>query len=635
MNVKHFQIKQTQKRLLVMILLAIFLFVVVGIKVAFVSVVDSEMLRSRALTQWTRGLPLIAERGKILDTNGNTLAVSYTTFDVYVRAKEVTNPEAMAAKLATMLNIDYGFVLEKAKNKNISESKLKSQISSDMASKIGALRLDGVFLSENNKRYYPYGDLMTQLLGFTTIDGIGQAGLEAYFNEELKGTNGKLLVESDLQGKELDNTLRWYLPSLPGMNIQLTLDTRIQLAAEQALDQLMIEQKPKTASAIVMNPNTGEILAMASKPSFDLNAPPRNNVAFLLDAMKNRMIVDVYEPGSTFKVLTMAAAIESGAAHLSDTFYDPGYRMVDGEKIKCWKLTGHGHQTLMDGLCNSCNSVFVDLALRMGTENFYGWLNKMGIGAKTGIEFLGEASGIMMDKDVVKRVDLARIGFGQAVAVTPIQLVTAFSSTINGGKLVQPHFVKQMTASSGQTIQFDYNNKNTIFSPETSQIINTMLEETVSKTGKLSFVPGYQIGGKTGTSQKYENGKIVQKYVSSFIGVFPTSKPEYVVYVVADEPGSGQYFGSIVASPYAKQIFQGIFAAKNILPVNEDEEMKKIERNIEMPSLVGKSLLEASKILIELKLILEVDGEGGVVTHQFIPPGTMLFENYTVVLQCA
>lgn len=628
-----FNLKLTQKRLLAMIMLAIFLFVLVSLKLAHVSIIDGNLLQTRAISQWTRGLPLIAERGKFLDANGNALAVSYTTFDVYVRAKEVDSPTKVASVLSALLNVTYDFVLEKANNKNISESKIKSQISGDLAAKIGDNKLAGVFLSENSKRYYPYGDLMTQLLGFTTIDGVGQSGLEAYFQQELSGLNGRMLVESDLQGKELDNTLRWYLPSVAGMDITLTIDARIQLAAEQALVNLMADQKPKNASAIVMNAKTGEILAMASKPSFDLNEPPRNDLPYLLETMKNKNIVDIYEPGSTFKVLTMASALESGVAKLTDTFYDPGYRMVDGEKIKCWKLTGHGHQTLTDGMCNSCNSVFVDLALRMGIDTFYSWLGKMGIGNKTGIDFLGESAGMMMNTSDARRVDLARMGFGQAIAVTPLQLVTAFAAAVTGN-LPQPHFVQKISAPSGKEVLFDYSTKS-VFSTQTSQIVCNMLEETVSKTGKLTFIPGYQLGGKTGTSQKYENGRIVQKFVSSFIGMYPTSDPEYIVYVVADEPSKGQYYGSVVATPYAKQIFQGIFDAKNIAPVNQAEDMEKVALTITMPSLVGKSLTEASNILLGLKLHFEIDGEGGIVTHQFVPAGTLLFENYTVVIQCA
>ncbi len=383
-----------------------------------------------------------------------------------------------------------------------------------------------------------------------------------------------------------------------------------------------------------MNPNTGEILAMSSKPSFDLNSPPRDDVATLLSNVKNLSIVDVYEPGSTFKVLTTATALEEKVTTPTEGFYDPGYRMVDGEKIKCWKLIGHGQQTMTDGLCNSCNSVFVDLALRLGTEKMYSYFSKYGFGEKLGVDFIGEASGILMNKDSAKRVDLARMGFGQAVAVSPIQLINAICSVVNGGNLMQPYFIKSIKDVNGNLIA--RNNPKVInktISEQTSETIRYMLEQVLIKGNAISaFMPGYRVSGKTGTSQKYEDGKIVQKYVSSFVGAYPADKPEYVVLVVADEPSAGNYFGSVVATPYAKLIFEGIVKYRGDEPKGLEEDLKKMERNIVMPNLVGEPLSKAIAKLSTLGLQCEIAGEGEVVLSQTPPPGEMLYKNAVVIL---
>ena len=629
MNSK-FNIKSLKKRVIFFSIALILIFCAIIGRLLYVQVFKGGYLQAKAMDQWTRDLPLTAKRGNIYDCNGSALAVSYTSYNLYVRGREVKDAPSVASFLSQKLDLDYNQTLMKIKNKSVSEVLIKMKIDKDVADEIFKKGYSGVYLTDGISRYYPYGNLLTQILGFTTIDNVGQAGLEAYYNDILKGVDGYSLVQSDLQGKQIYNSLTSYVPSVPGCDIYMTMDANIQLKVEQTLEKLMIEQKAKSASAIVMNPNTGEIIAMSTKPSFNLNEVPRDDVETMLQQMKNQTIVDVYEPGSTFKILTMACAIEAGVAHLSDSFYCPGYAIIDGQKIKCWKSTGHGSEDLTDGLCNSCNAVFTQLALRIGLDKFYDFFEKFGLGNKTGIDFLGESAGILMNKDSVKTVDLARMGFGQAVALTPLQLITAISACVNGGYLLEPYMVKSIVSSDGTIIE--QNQKKVVrqvISNETSKMINSMLEQVVSQTGKYTFIEGYEVGGKTGTTQKYEDGKISGKYISSFIGTYPASNPRYIVLVVVDEPGTGAYYGSVVASPYAKEIFSAIFEYENI---QKDNQTIEIVNNIEVPNVVGLSLTEACLKLSNLGLKYEIQGEGGFVIAQLPKPGTMVCKNQSIYL---
>ena len=624
-----------QKRLLAVFVLISLIFIAILTRLAYVQLIKGQWLQAKAADQWTRDLPLKAKRGTIFDTNGNVIAENYTTYDIYIRARQVNNPSQVALTLSQILDVDYETTLKKAQNTAISESVVKLQVESNLAEKVIRANLSGVVLSENNKRYYPYHDLYTQVLGYTTIDNTGQAGLEAYADNYLKGVDGYALEESDVHGVKIDGTLSRYIPSISGMNVTTTLNTVIQMSVEKALEKLCEDHDPKTATAIVMNPKTGEILAMSTKPSFDLNDVPRDDVESLLAMSRNIGIVDVYEPGSTFKVLTTAIALEEGVTTENEVFYDPGYRIVDGEKIKCWKYTGHGSQTMTEGLCNSCNSVFVDLALRLGKETLYDYYEKFGFGSPLGVDFLGEGSGILMDIDSAKKVDYARMGFGQAIAVTPLQLINGICIVLNGGNLMKPYLIKNITDPDGKIIMENTSTVlNRVISEETSDRIKVMFEEVVKKySGYYAFIEGYRVGGKTGTSQKYENGQIVQKYISSFVGSYPADDPEYVVLVVADEPSSGQYFGSVVATPYAKMIFQDIIAYSNDQPNHLEEDLQTTQKVIEMPNLIGKSITEAFALLSQLDLQFEVMGDGTMVIGQTPVAGTMVSKRAIVVLE--
>ena len=610
-----------QKRISAYIIAVSFIFLALIIRLFWVEVIDSNWLQNLAIGQWTRDLPITAERGKIYDTNGAILAVSLSSYDLYSRGREITNITQVADYLSKKLNMSYNTLYEKLSLRNVSEVLIKLQIDSNTAKDIILKNFSGIFLTESIKRYYPYGDLLTQVLGFTTIDNIGQAGVEAYYNKTLTGKNGKYIVQSDLQGKELNNALRIYSQGIAGSDIHLTIDVGIQQIVENVLNKIYTEQKAKSVSAIIMNAKTGEIVASSTKPSFDLNNLPRNDVSKMMEQVKNKLVVDIYEPGSTFKILTMSAALQEKKTNLSEHFYCPGYRIVDGQKIKCWKTKGHGSQDLTTGIVNSCNCVFMDLASRLGVNKFYEYLKKFGIGAKTGVQIAGESSGIMMKQNSVKNVDLARIGFGQAIAVTPIQLITAVCAVVNGGNIITPTIIKNS--------QNKNDNNQQLISKNTSLTINNMLKSVVNKTGDYTFVEGYDVGGKTGTAQKYENGQIARgKYISSFIGTYPASNPEYVLLLLVDEPGAGAYYGSIVAAPYGQMIFSEIFRNKEIAPIKQS-----IEQKYEiMPNVEKLSLTEAINILIKLGVSYEIDGDGGKIEKQLPPAGTKINLNNNVLL---
>ncbi len=632
MRVK-FTLHSLQKRILSLAVIISFIFCALILKLGVVQIINGAALQARAAEQWTRDLPLVAERGKIFDRTGASLAVSYMTYSVYTRSRQIKDPVTVAKFLSNILKKDYKIIYDKVIYSNISEVLIEGHVSKEDGEKIIEKNFDGVFLSENIKRFYPYGNLLTQVLGFTTIDNQGQAGVELFYDNYLKGIDGYSIVQSDIRGIELENTLRSYIPSIPGLNVTLTIDSKIQLETERAIEKLMFEQSAKSATAIVMSAKTGEILAMTTKPSFDLNNVPRNNIKNLMDMVKNKSVVDVYEPGSTFKILTMASVLEENLAFVEDGFYCNGGVTIGGERISCWKHSGHGSQNLIDGICNSCNVVFVELALRLGLEKFYQRLNIYGFGVPTGIEISGESGGIIMDKSLVRTVDLARMGFGQAVAVTPLQLICAVSAVVNGGTLFEPQLIKNITDVNGKVIHdFSITPVRKVVREDVSKTINMMLEETVSKPGKYTFIPGYEMGGKTGTTQKYENGKISGKYISSFIGTYPASNPEYVVLVMADEPGSGQYFGSIVASPYAKEIFNGIFEYKNFQPSHLDEAMQILNKIVVMPNLVGKSLTEATNDLLNIGLSYEIVGNGGIILDQLPPANSEINKAATIIL---
>lgn len=617
---KPFTLFSFRKRIVALFIAISFLFCALGIRLFVLQIINGQSLQLRATDQWTRDLKIVAPRGTIYDRTGASLAVSYTTYNVFVRGREVKSATTVASHLSNILGLDFDDVYAKVQRKNVSEVLIKLGVDSETAEQIYQQSLPGVYLAESVARYYPNGNLATQLLGFTSIDNVGQTGVEAYYNELLTGTDGYSYVQSDLQGKEIGGTLRYYIPAEDGEDLTLSIDSKMQAILENALSLIMTEQKAKTASGMILEVDSGQVLAISSKPSFDLNEVPRDDLETLFDQSKMKLVTDIYEPGSTFKILTVAAALEEGLTSLDDTFYCPGYRIIDGVRIKCWKTIGHGNQTLVEAFGNSCNCCFMDLALRLGVDKFYSYMQKFGLGSKTGIDISGEASGMLMAKSQVKNVDLARMGFGHAVALTPIQLMTAVASIIGGSKIT-PSIIYSDSVGSVQAL----------LSENTTALVNSLLEYAENKTGKYTFVEGYNVGGKTGTAQKYkETGGIDQgKYISSFIGTYPADNPKYALLIMVDEPSAGVYYGSLVAAPYGKLVFQQLFEYLG----EEKQDPSVVVEEVVMPDLEGKSLGDA---LIELKAIgleCEIDGEGGVILRQLPPAGTSIKKGSTILLE--
>ena len=560
-----------------MIVAITFLFCLLFGRFFYVQVIWSEELGYRALDQWTRELPIVAERGKITDRNGVVLADNSTAYTVFARSNAVKDMEGTAALLSQVLHMEQETLYERLTKKKASEVTIAKKVGKGEIANLSELSLDGVYYSRDNIRYYPKGDALCQVLGFTSSDNVGTTGIEKYYESYLAGKRGELLYETDLVGIEIEDSVAAYLPAENGYHVELTIDYGIQEIVESTLEKMANAYDPNAASCIVLDVNTFEVLALAGYPSYDLNEVPREDAALLNTLTRNRTISDVYEPGSTFKIITSAADIEEHlqgnpkAFSTSYIFPSSRTRFVDGTTVKCWSNHANGkhcNQTLSDALNTSCNPCFTDIALSLGKETFYEYLAAFGFGKKTGIDFSGEAYGLLLAESVVRDCDLARIGFGQTIAVSGIQLACAAASAVNGGYYYTPRLVKRIYAEDGYVLQTAQTEvKNRTISEEASKILREMLEGVVREgSGKKAYIEGYRVGGKTGTAQKYENGRIaVGKYVSSFVGFFPADEPKYLTLVTVDQP-QGAYYGSVVAAPCAKEIFEGIISLKNIQP---------------------------------------------------------------------
>lgn len=554
-----------------------FLFCLLFGRFFYVQVIWSEELGYRALDQWTREIPIVAERGKILDRNGVVLADNATAYTVFARSNAVKDKAVTAEILAKTLDLEAQSLYERLTKKKASEVTVAKKVDKAEISKLSELALDGVYYSRDNIRYYPKGDALCQVLGFTSSDNIGTTGVEKYYDEYLAGKKGELLYETDLVGIEIEGSVATYLPAENGYSVELTIDYGVQEIVESTLEKVANTYAPTSASCIVLDVDTFEVLALANYPSYDLNEVPRNDAEALNSLSRNRMVSDIYEPGSTFKIITSAANIEEylqgnpKAFSTNYIFPSSRTRSVDGTTVKCWSNHANGkhcNQTLADALNTSCNPCFTDIAMSLGKEKFYDYLSAFGFGQKTGLDFSGEAYGLLLAEEIVRGCDLARIGFGQTIAVSGIQLASAAASAVNGGYYYTPRLVKRIYAEDGYVLKNTTPQlKNRTISEKASQILTGMLEGVVSEgSGKKAYIEGYRVGGKTGTAQKYENGRIAAgKYVSSFVGFFPADQPKYLTLVIVDEP-KGAYYGSVVAAPCAKKIFEGIISLKNIQP---------------------------------------------------------------------
>jgi stage V sporulation protein D (sporulation-specific penicillin-binding protein) len=611
-------------------LLVTFLFAAIISKLVYIQVVSAAELQSKALDQWTRDIPVFGERGDIYDRNGVMLADTYTIYTVYVRPVSVADKYATSMVLSRVLGVNqeklYVKMMSKVSEITVAKKVTKSQVTEIIASE----NVTGVYFSPNIIRNYPYGDFLTQLLGFANVDGVGQSGVEAYYNAYLQGKNGYILTDTDLVGRELQDNVTKYIQGSKGGNAYLTIDYNIQSFAENAVAAAQTKYNPLSASCIVMNAKTGEILALAQRPSFDLNNVPRDNITELFGNSKSFMVSNVYEPGSTFKILTTALGLDNGVITRDYHFYCPGYRIVDGERIKCWKRTGHGSEDFDQGVQNSCNCLFMDIAMRLGVEKFYDGIEKFGLNVKTGIDMSGEASGLLLPEKQVKVVDLARMGFGQAIAVTPIELLVSCAAVVNGGRLVTPYILDRVEYN-GKTVKRNYPNvQDNVIQKSTSEAMRDILEKVVTLgSGRHAGVNGYRIGGKTGTAQKYANGIIAQgKYLSTFLGFAPADDPEYIALMMVDEPQGGVYYGSIVAAPYVGEIFRNIFNYKGIAP----QTLEPIDYFI-MPSLIGLNEMQARNVLYNKNLYYEIVGQGGKVVSQIPIAGSLVSKGNVVLFE--
>ena len=547
----------------------------VVLRLFYVQVIWGEELQIKALDQWTRNVPILAKRGEITDRNGVTLATTKETYTVFVRPRAVTDLNAVTNVLSEIFSLDKSALAEKIRTTKVSEIKIVKHVGKEFVEKLSKYSLSGVYFAEDVTRYYPYDELLAQVLGYTSADGNGISGLEYYYNDYLSGINGDILYQADLTGVDISGKTPYYRPATDGLNLRLTIDYEIQQILESVTDEAMSKYTPNSASAIIIDPQNGEVLGMSMKPSLNLNEVPLGDLDVLNELGRITLISNSYEPGSTFKILTASANLNeyyngnSKAYSEGHIFNSSRYRYIDGSKIKCWSTHNngkHANETLSDALNNSCNPIFVDIALSLGKEKYYDYVNSFGYGRVTGIDLPGEAQGMVIPKQAVKSADLARISFGQAIACTPLQLLMATSACINGGSLYSPYLVKEIYSSGGALSSVTEPKKSaTIIDEKTSETIRSYLEKVVSNgSGKQAYIEGYRVGGKTGTAQKYKDGVINQgKYVMSFIGFFPADKPKYLCLVIVDEPVGGTY-GSTVAAPLCKKIFESIINAKGI-----------------------------------------------------------------------
>ena len=557
-----------RKKVMIVFVAVFFIMMFLIGRLVYLMIFCSEYYGNKAENLHERERDIKAARGKLLDANGTVLATNKSVCTISVIHNQMEEPEKAIAMLVKELGISEE-TARKRVEKVSSIERVKTNVAKETGDAIRAYGLSGVKVDEDYKRYYPYGTLASKVLGFTGADNQGILGLEVKYDEYLQGTNGKILTLTDARGIEIENAGESRLEPVNGYDLCLSLDYNIQMYCEQAAKKVCTKKSADSVSVIVMNPQNGELMAMVNYPEFDLNDPftlvgdtgesvSAEEKQNLLNKMwRNKCISDTYEPGSTFKIITAAAALEEGVVKLDDTFYCPGYKIVEDRRIRCARTTGHGAETFETGIMNSCNPVFMELGERLGAENFAGYFKQFGLLSKTNIDLPGEAGTIMHKTENIGPVELATISFGQSFQITPIQLVTTVSSIINGGTRVTPHFGVSVQDADGNTVKtFSYETHENICTAETSETMRYLLEKVVSEgTGKNAKIEGFSIGGKTATSQTLPRSD--HKYISSFLGFAPADNPQVLVLVVINNP-QGIYYGGTIAAPVAKEIFENI-----------------------------------------------------------------------------
>ena len=613
--------KEKDKKIKILFLAMISLLLLVIIKVIYIQVFQYKKLNLLANDLWSRNLSIEADRGKILDRNGEVLADNLTTTSLVLIPNQIKDKEKTTKELSKILNVDYS-EMKKHVYKKTSIEKVHPEgrrLSNEVSDKINNLNIEGVYLVRESKRNYPYKDLLSHSLGYVGIDNQGLSGIELQYNDYLTGKNGTVKFSSDAHGNRLDKE-EVYIEPTPGLNINLTIDLNIQKSLEREMNNIKDMFNPDMALALVVNPKTGEILGMASYPDYDPNNYQKYNTKTL---SRNLPIWASYEPGSTFKIMTMATSVNEEIIDIfNDHFYDAGKVTVDGAILKCWKSGGHGDQTYLQVLQNSCNPGFVKLGQMLGKERLFDYINKFGFGEKNSIDLNGEGEGILFPLEKVHNVELATSAFGQGVSVTPIQQVMAVSSVVNGGYLYKPYIVKSISDNTNTIIKENSKVfKRRTISSKTSSIMRTALESVVAKGGgKKAYIEGYRIGGKTGTAQKQENGQyLVNNYIMSFMSVVPSNDPEAVLYLAIDNPKNTAMLSSYTTTPIARRILLDIIDALKI-EKQENEMEKDLEWDdkiyYEIPNVVGLTLEEAKKKLINFEIVQEGNGNKIVAQSQ-------------------
>lgn len=628
--------KKIDERIKITFLVMLILFVFIILRVFYIQVFDYKKLNEYASDLWSRNLPIEANRGLILDRNGVVLADNLTTTSLVLIPNQIKEKEKATEELAKILNVSYD-EMKKHVYKKTSIERVHPEgrrLSYDVAEKISNLKLDGIYLVKEAKRYYPYGNLLSHSLGYVGIDNQGLSGLELEYDEYLTGKSGAIKYFSDAKGNKL-NVSDVYVEPQDGMNLYLTIDINIQKSIERELDNIVDMFSPDMALAVVMNPKTGEILGMGARPDYNPNTYQKYSQDVL---SRNLPVWSSYEPGSTFKIITMATSVEEKIIDIeNDHFYDSGSVNVDGSVLKCWKAGGHGDQTFLQVLQNSCNPGFVKLGQMLGKERLFSYIKKFGFGEKTGVDLNGEGQGILFPLEKVGNVELSTTAFGQGVSVTPIQQVTAVSAVVNGGYLYKPYIVKSIAEKETNTIikETEKTLVRKVISSETSAIMRHALESVVAKGGgKAAYIEGYRIGGKTGTAQKVKDGRyMVGNYIMSFMSVVPSNDPEAVFYLAIDNPKNTALLSSYTTTPIARRVLLDIIDALDI-----KEQKEGMEKDLEwtdkimyqVPNVIGKSVKEAKKLLSNFTI--EYTGTGETVISQSPNANTKLEDRGTVRL---
>lgn len=602
----------------------------------YIQVFQYNKLNKLSDNLWSKELPIKANRGRILDRNNKVIADNITTTSLYLIPNQIKDKDMVTKNLSEILNVSYEDMYKHVSKKTSIEKVHPEgrQLSFDIADKINNLHMEGVYLLKESKRYYPYDDMLAQAIGFVGIDNQGLAGIEKKYNDYLTGIDGYIKYYSDAKGNRL-NKSEEYIDSVNGYDVVLTIDLDLQQAVERELDNVMNKYRADNALALAMDPRSGEVLAMASRPTFNLNNYKGTSTEIL---NRNLPIWMTYEPGSTMKITTLAASLNEGIVNLfTDHFYDKGSIEVDGARLHCWKAGGHGDETYLQVVENSCNPGFVNLGLKLGKEKLFEYIKDFGYGEKTGIDLIGEENGILFNMDRIGNVELATTAFGQGISVTPIQQVRGVSAAVNGGILYKPYILKNIYDSNTKNIIIENKSEEVrkVINKETSDMVRFALESVVANgTGRNAYIENYRVGGKTGTAQKVNNGHYMSgNYIVSFIGFMPVDNPSIVLYVAVDNPKGVVQYGGTVAAPIAKSILESYISINDLKPSNEvmpkvynwmDVKYKKLV------NVVGKTREEATKLLKGYKI--EYSGNGNYVLYQSPEANLYVEDNSTVKL---